>query len=250
MRTLRLAAFAAVGLLSLLGPSHLASAARAADGAGGDPDCDGDGIPDSVEIGQGLATDCNTNGVPDDCDIANGTSADCNGDGLPDECLYCPRVDIVFVMDTSLSMADESTVLCQNITQILTTLHTLGIQTSATILGITTVGAPEYFPCLQGSVLDLLGPTVPGTGGTLNDYEDWGPASAIVADRFGWTPGAIRIVVPLSDEGAEDGNPCEDPGPDRDAIENAIDVALDNGVVVSPIVGTNPDKAASDQMIA
>ena len=31
-------------------------------------------------------TDCNGNGVPDDLDIAGGTSSDCGGEGLPDEC--------------------------------------------------------------------------------------------------------------------------------------------------------------------
>ncbi len=30
--------------------------------------------------------DCNGNGVPDDLDIAQGTSQDCDGDGIPDEC--------------------------------------------------------------------------------------------------------------------------------------------------------------------
>ncbi len=30
--------------------------------------------------------DCNGNGVPDSIDIANGTSRDCNGNGIPDEC--------------------------------------------------------------------------------------------------------------------------------------------------------------------
>ncbi len=30
--------------------------------------------------------DCNGNGIPDDLDIANGTSTDCNGNGIPDEC--------------------------------------------------------------------------------------------------------------------------------------------------------------------
>ncbi len=36
------------------------------------------------------APDCNGNGVPDDIDIAKGTSDDENGNGIPDEC-ECPQ---------------------------------------------------------------------------------------------------------------------------------------------------------------
>jgi hypothetical protein len=43
--------------------------------------------------------------------------------------------------------------------------------------------------------------------------------------------------VPLGDEGPLDGDPCEDPGGDRDAIAHAIDVARANGVLVTPITG-------------
>ncbi len=45
----------------------------------GDPDCDGDGIPDALE------DDCDMDGVPDDCE------SDCDADGIPDDCEseYC-----------------------------------------------------------------------------------------------------------------------------------------------------------------
>lgn len=33
-----------------------------------------------------LGDDCNGNGVPDSCDIGGGASSDCNADGVPDEC--------------------------------------------------------------------------------------------------------------------------------------------------------------------
>ncbi len=33
-----------------------------------------------------FAGDCNLNGIPDDVDIANGVSTDCNGDGIADDC--------------------------------------------------------------------------------------------------------------------------------------------------------------------
>ncbi|MFT4569301.1 MAG: hypothetical protein ACI8TX_000487 [Hyphomicrobiaceae bacterium] len=68
-----------------------------------------------------------------------------------------------------------------------------------------------------------------------NDNEDWGNATSILADEFPWTPGALRVIVPISDEGPDNGDSCRDPGDDRDAIENAIVLANENDVTVSPI---------------
>ena len=55
-------------------------------------DCNGNGIPDDVEIAScpGIPScgDCNLNGIPDGCDIAEGSSFDANGDGIPDECVF------------------------------------------------------------------------------------------------------------------------------------------------------------------
>ena len=50
------------------------------------PDCNGNGILDSMDISGGTSPDCNWNGIPDECELANGTSLDCNGNGIPDEC--------------------------------------------------------------------------------------------------------------------------------------------------------------------
>lgn len=49
-------------------------------------DCNGNGVPDDVDIESGTSPDCNANDVPDSCDIDDGTSEDCTGDGTPDEC--------------------------------------------------------------------------------------------------------------------------------------------------------------------
>lgn len=54
-------------------------------------DCNGNGVPDDCDIGDGIEEDCNGNGVPDSCDVANGSSADCNGNGFPDECETAER---------------------------------------------------------------------------------------------------------------------------------------------------------------
>ncbi len=55
-------------------------------------DCNGNGIPDSVDILNGTSTDCDANGIPDECDVASDDSNDWNGDGIHDACAsanYC-----------------------------------------------------------------------------------------------------------------------------------------------------------------
>ncbi|MCA8962231.1 MAG: hypothetical protein KDC38_17020, partial [Planctomycetes bacterium] len=49
-------------------------------------DCNGNGVPDSIDIATGTSADCNFNLLPDECDIAMGFSSDCNLNGIPDEC--------------------------------------------------------------------------------------------------------------------------------------------------------------------
>ncbi len=209
-------------------------------------DCDNSGVPDECEL------DCNGNGLHDSCDIANQTSFDCDGNGIPDECVSCPSVDLVFVMDTSGSMDNEGQALCANIGQVVSDLRVLGINVNPTFLGITEDASDDSdFPCLTDNVLDLLGSAVPGTNDFIDDSEDWGPATAVVASRFPWTMGSIRIIVPISDEDPQDGNAsCDDPGSDRDAIDNAIAQALANNVFVSPIIadfsGTGNDQQTNN----
>jgi len=53
---------------------------------GGSEDCNGNGVPDPIDIAEGTSADCNNNGIPDECDIDRGRSLDCNGNGIPDEC--------------------------------------------------------------------------------------------------------------------------------------------------------------------
>lgn len=63
-------------------------------------DCDGNGVPDGVEIAIDASLDCNLNGLLDRCEIDAGSTApggpffctsgdcaaDCNNNGVPDEC--------------------------------------------------------------------------------------------------------------------------------------------------------------------
>jgi len=161
----------------------------------------------------------------------------------------CEPVEIVFIMDTSGSMRDEAIALCSQIGDVLVRLDGLGVTVSLRILGITNTGDLS-FNCLENDVVSLLGPEVPGTRDTCvfpdggSSFESWGPAAAIVADRYPWIPGATRIAVPISDEGPCNGSRpdgCNDPGDDRDSITNAAHIAAGKGVIVSPVTGTGSD---------
>ena len=161
----------------------------------------------------------------------------------------CAPVDIVFVMDVSGSMFDEAQALCRAIDEVEARLRARG----APLAGVTVLGITEgpnwesrlVFPCLTGSVADAYGIAVPGSPppqvATIQGREDWGPATAIVAARHAWADGAVRVVVPVSDEGPRGGEPCDAAGDDGASIEHAIQIARANGVVVSPIAGTGSD---------
>jgi hypothetical protein len=166
-------------------------------------------------------------------------------------------VELVFTVDTSGSMGDEAAALCGSISAVQNTLMNEGITSATHLLGI---GTPDFsvsgaFPCLTDTVLNAFGPAVPGNGGacgnTLTSNESWGQAAAIVAQKFPWQPGALRVIVPISDEGACRGEPCLNPGEDRDAVTNAI--SQHGTAVVSPIVGTGANacvKQLADDLAA
>lgn len=148
-------------------------------------------------------------------------------------------VHLVFAIDTSGSMVDESAQLCAAISSL-----TFPFPTKIDVYGLIGGASPPGFPCVTDSVANKLGASVPGDdgacGGTLNQSESWGQATAILAERHAWQPGYVKVIAPLSDEATCDGNPCNDPGQDRDAIDNAAYVAVNrpDPVIVSPIIAT------------
>jgi hypothetical protein len=52
----------------------------------GSYDCNGNGIPDEIDIANGTEMDCNGNGIPDSCEIAADPSLDLNHNGILDSC--------------------------------------------------------------------------------------------------------------------------------------------------------------------
>ncbi|MCA9283703.1 MAG: hypothetical protein KDA22_00705 [Phycisphaerales bacterium] len=212
-------------------------------------DCNGNDVLDACDIAFGTSIDCNGNGIPDDCDIANGTSSDCNDDGIPDECPNCVPVELVFVMDTSSSMNDEAASLCSDINFVISQLNSVGLVVQPRLLGICTLPGGS-FACLEDRVDLLLGVDVPGNppaeidtlgdcpGGNEVCSEDWALATAIVAGLYPWEPegASVRLIVPISDEGPWCGNPISET--DLAALNHAAAVAVDAGVIISPIAGS------------
>lgn len=166
----------------------------------------------------------------------------------------CPPVDIVYVMDTSSSMDSISNEICAKLTGVNAELIARGLQDiQSAIYGITdTASGDPDFACLEDNVADAYGSLVPGTPNpgdeNVNDEEDWGPGGTVIAERYPWRANSLRILVPISDEGAENGGTGSDmiDTDDTAAMQNLIDVALANGVVVSPMWGSN-DEPSGEQ---
>ncbi|MEM8885996.1 MAG: hypothetical protein AAGD14_18170 [Planctomycetota bacterium] len=179
----------------------------------------------------------------------------------------CPPVDLVFLMDTSGSMDDEADALCEQLEGVLARLEALGLEDTRVFRwGISEdADAPEHvedgnFTCLEDNPRDIFpGAVVPGSNpprmieSTENEGdEDWGPATAIVAHfgsqgrnpTFQWREGAIKIIVPISDEDPSLGDNRPQENDDEDAtqqIDLAIAACIDNGVIVSPLIGNDAE---------
>ncbi len=157
--------------------------------------------------------------------------------GWTGKALSCPPIEVVFAVDTSNSMLlDEAPILCGRLAGFLKAVDSLGIVSKAHLRGLTAFGS---FSCIRSTVSDL-GRDVPGDAGACGNQlvgdESWGQAAAIVAERFPWEAGALRLVVPVSDEGpCNGGETCD--AADADAITNAAAVASANGVMISPLLG-------------
>ena len=93
-------------------------------------DCNGNGIPDDIDIATGTSQDINGNGVPDECepdcngngipdsyDISQGTSSDINNDGIPDECQFDIMIVPVAVLDDPAQTSEVRTELPESIAE-------------------------------------------------------------------------------------------------------------------------------------
>ena len=138
-----------------------------------------------------------------------------------------PKVDIIFVVDTSGSMDDEAKALFGSIDEVVSSLSTV-LDIDVKLWGIT-----ETKWELDSNVNENI------KNPTSDNIEDWGPAVYDIVSKYGgWRDGAIRIVIPISDECPENGDDCD--SEDERVIKLAREEADRNGVHILPIIGGSP----------
>jgi RHS repeat-associated protein len=166
---------------------------------------------------------------------------------VPEGCAACSALDLVFTFDTSVSMDPVNQAMCDLAADLVQALADDGIPVNANYWGITENGTAS---CLSGNVLEQLGGSVPDlpsgppppwmadlencAGFPELPTENWGPAAAIVAERYPWQSDAVRLLVPVADEGPYCGDPVDEF--DIDSVYFARQVAAGNDVVVSPLL--------------
>jgi hypothetical protein len=136
------------------------------------------------------------------------------------------ELDVILLVDTSVSLDDELQVLCGGIEELVADVKERGA-----VVNVVTLGIAETRDCASARVTGLV------PEGQIQSKEDWGPAVAALARHYEWTPDATRLVIPLSDEGPLRGDPVDDE--DKEAIKQVIQIAQDNEVMVSPLLGSD-----------
>lgn len=138
------------------------------------------------------------------------------------------KVDIIFVMDTSGSLSDEADALKSSIVTIKQDLSSI-YDFNSKLWSIT-----DEFDFSSSGFDSSVIKEIPNT--TSNHYEDWGPATYDIATFYNkWRKDSVKIVVPISDEGPENGNGLYQD--DADVIKKAR-LALDKtNIFAIPIIG-------------
>ena len=149
------------------------------------------------------------------------------------------KVDIIFVMDTSGSLDNEAPALISATQQVSSDLaSTYDLHTE--LWSITN----EFDYSRNGFDSSVIN-EIPN--GTVNQYEDWGPATYDIATYYtNWRTGTIKIVIPISDEGPEDGDGLYQN--DKDVITKARTAVDNTDINVLPVVaqGYNQNTLYSD----
>lgn len=168
--------------------------------------------------------------------------------------------EVVFILDTSGSMTEEITALCSVIDaveQALIAQNIIPITHEYRIVNSTSVNLPAG--CVQNVLTTAFGSAVPGPSpsacmnpfpNTESGQESWGPATAVIAANFPWTPGYARIVVPISDEFSCLGGTGTPDASDIDAVQNAIVVCVTNNTYAFPIRANGPSNVALEMLMA
>ncbi|MFQ5459155.1 MAG: hypothetical protein ACE5EL_00010 [Anaerolineae bacterium] len=142
-----------------------------------------------------------------------------------DQCAAANTVDLVFVLDTSPAMSRWLGGACSTIKDTLAAFSQGGFDTRSRVLGVT-----QPAECADSSVRAVI------PNSAADHPADWGVAVGELSLQYPWRPGATRIIVPVSNQGPEDGDPVEDPGADRDTVNAAIGAALRGRVAIAPML--------------
>jgi len=132
-------------------------------------------------------------------------------------------MEVIFLFDTSGSMSDEAVELCAALDGIQESLEAFGLNVTIKVWGI----APGIQITCLTEYVSQYGPI---------QNESWAEAVTLMSPNYPWQPGA-RILVPISDEGPFNGDPCNTPE-DTAAVEEAILIANKHNVIVNVIQGT------------
>lgn len=140
------------------------------------------------------------------------------------------EVEVILLVDTSDSMEDELSAVCDGLEGLVSDLARRGVTVHAVVLGVADTRA-----CATDQVTTLV------PDGRTEGTEDWGLAVADLARDYEWRANAVHMIVPLSDEGPLEGDPVD--ADDGRVVRLAIQAARASGVVVSPVLGTelNPE---------
>ncbi len=164
---------------------------------------------------------------------------------VPEGCAACSALDVVFTFDTSPSMDPVNQAMCDITSELVQVLADDGIPISSRFWGISDEGVAT---CLTSNVMTELGTTVPGSpppwmtsldqceDGLAGPRENWGPAAAVVSGLAPWDEDAVRLLIPVVDEGSYCGDPVNDF--DIESVYYARQIAAQNDVVVSPLLPT------------
>lgn len=171
------------------------------------------------------------------------------------------KVDLLFIVDSTLTMEDEMDTLCGVITGVVDDLNAKGVDIDYEIYGLTLTRG-----CVENTIIVAACGTqriVEGVevGVGWGNGEHWGPVTAERIQNHPWRSGAVKIVMPMSDEGpycgGEDdgsgtyGGVCD--GNDTNSINNLISAANadpNNPVYAFPIQANDPTSCAVNNMNA
>jgi hypothetical protein len=156
-------------------------------------DCNGNGVPDDVEIAAGDELDCDSSGVPDSCELQDGTLTDSNANGVPDIC-ECLAMNFCNAVANSTGQPAHIEVVGTPSISGGVTLRVSGLLSGRTGQFFFSDGKASFprgdgLQCLSGSQLPLAGVLRADAAGTVTLEIDFSAPHVIAG---GLAPGATR----------------------------------------------------------